>query len=321
MEINVLEKIELVCGAAGVEVGEDGFTLSRMTPELTELYSYSEAAEIRASCPSGIRIAFVSNTSFVAMQVKYGRKVRERFAIDIVVDRVQRMTFNPSEETEIFSFSTEIPGAGDKRIEIFLPVMVECTVQALEIEDGASLATVEEVDRMMFIGDSITQGIEVTAPALAYPAQVAAALEKDFHNIAVGGAKMNANVGKLALDLKWKTAFVAFGINDFNQSRPLAEFTAETEGLLKHLSSRKRAKIYVITPLPWAGRTTPNELGLSPEDYRQAIRDAAGKITGVKVIEGAELVPDDAALYVDNVHPNDSGMTLLAEKLLEKIKQ
>lgn len=73
MKINLVDHIELVHGAAEVVAAENGFTFLRMSSPLTEFYSYSEAAEIRANCASGVRICFRSNTPFVAMQLSYGR--------------------------------------------------------------------------------------------------------------------------------------------------------------------------------------------------------------------------------------------------------
>ncbi len=264
MKIDLLANIDYIFGAAGVEETESGFYASRMTSKLMRLYSATEAAEIRAMNSSGIRIAFISDTSFVAMKLVFGRYSRPIFNTDIVIDGFQRMTFGPPDYCEEFAFSAELNGKGEKQIEIYLPNLCETTVAGLEIEDGCFVSPVrEERSRLIFIGDSITQGMTVSSPALTYPAQVAAALNKDFHNIAVGGAVMDRRVGKLALDIEWNTAFVAFGVNDFAQDRKLADFAADAEQMLKHLSMRKDAVIYLITPIPWFGRIEPNTLGLN----------------------------------------------------------
>ena len=321
MKIDLLTNVDYVFGAAGVEETESGFYALRMTSKLMKLYSGSEPAEIRAMNCSGIRIAFISDTSFVAVKLIFGRYSRPVFTTDVVIDNFQTMTFGPQEYCEEFTFNAELGGPGEKHIEIYLPNLCEATVAGLEVEDGCFISPVrEERSRLIFIGDSITQGMTVSSPSLTYPAQVAAALNRDFHNIAVGGMMMDGRLGKLALDIEWDTAFVAFGVNDFAQDRKLSDFAAETEQMLKQLSSRKDAVIYLITPIPWFGRTEPNKLGLALEDYRQTLKTAAAGFKNVCLIDGLSLVPGDPSCFVDDLHPNDKGMKAFARNLLNKIK-
>ncbi|MEI8245276.1 MAG: SGNH/GDSL hydrolase family protein [Lentisphaerota bacterium] len=321
MKVDLLANIDYVCGAAGVEETESGFYASRMTAKLMQLYSATEAGEIRAMNNSGIRIAFVSDTSFVAMKLVFGRHSRPLFNTDIVIDGFERMTFGPPEYCEEFAFSAELNGQGEKHIEIYLPNLCETTVAGLEIEDGCFVSPVQEDrSRFIFIGDSITQGMTVSSPFLTYPAQVSAALNKDFHNIAVGGATMDGRVGKLALEIEWNAAFVAFGVNDFAQNRKLADFAADTEQMLNHLGMRNDAVIYLLTPIPWVGRVEPNDLGIQLEEYRRTLNQVASNFKNVCLIDGTRLVPDDPACFVDNIHPNDKGMRLLAKNLLPGIK-
>jgi lysophospholipase L1-like esterase len=156
----------------------------------------------------------------------------------------------------------------------------------------------------------------VSTPSLTYPAQVAAVLKSDFHNIAVGGATMQKELAPLVMDFDWRKVFIAYGVNDFHQARSLREFEDETSGMLEVLSSREDAEIFLLTPIPWALRTNSNEIGLYLEDYREVLRRTAKDFPKVKVIEGTNLVPDDSIYYVDNIHPNDLGASTIADNLL-----
>ena len=89
--------------------------------------------------------------------------------------------------------------------------------------------------------------------------------------------------------------------------------------MLEVLSTREDAEIFLLTPVPWALRTNPNEINLYLEDYREVLRNAAKDFPKVKVIEGAKLVPDDSTYYVDNIHPNDVGMSEYADNLLTEL--
>jgi lysophospholipase L1-like esterase len=132
---------------------------------------------------------------------------------------------------------------------------------------------------------------------------------------------MDGRVGELALDIEWNTAFIALGVNDFNQNRKLPDFAAATQQMLNYLNMRKDALIYLITPVPWAGRREPNSIGLQLEEYRRMLKTVAAGFKNVCLINGTELVPDDSSYFVDNIHPDDNGMNIYAKNLLQKIKQ
>ena len=319
MEIDLINDGDFVFGAAFYEYSNGAYRFFRMTEALNEFFNDSEAASIRAANTSGVRIGFITDSELLAMGVLFERFARPIFTIDIIVDGEHKITFGPEEHIEEFTFSTELP-AGDKKVEIYLPNMVECAVKGIVLEPGASLIELEEqAEPILFIGDSITQGMTVSTPSLTYPAQVATVLKSDFHNIAVGGATMQKELAPLAMELEWQKVFVAYGVNDFNQDRSLSEFEDESRGMLEVLSSREDVEIFLLTPIPWALRTNPNAINLKLEDYREVLRKAAKDFPKVKVIEGADLVPDDSVYYVDNIHPNDLGASTLADNLLAKL--
>ena len=319
MEIDLINDGDFVFGAAFYEYSNGAYRFFRMTEALSDFFHYSEEASLRAASTSGVRIGFITDSELLAMEVLFERFARPIFTIDIIVDGEHKMTFGPEEHTEEFTFSTELP-AGDKKVEIYLPNMVECAVKGIALEPGASLIELEEqAEPLLFIGDSITQGMTVSTPSLTYPAQVATVLKSDFHNIAVGGATMQKELAPLAMELEWQKVFVAYGVNDFSQDRSLSEFEDESRGMLEVLSSREDVEIFLLTPIPWALRTNPNTINLKLEDYREVLRKAAKDFPKVKVIEGADLVPDDSVYYVDNIHPNDLGASMLADNLLAKL--
>ena len=320
MEIDLINNGDFVFGVASYEYSDGAYRFFRMTESLSEFFNDTEASMIRASNTSGVRIGFVTDSNLLAMEVLFERSSRPIFTIDIIVDGEHKMTFGPDEHIEEFSFSTELPGSGEKTVEIFLPNMVETAVKGIVLEPGASLSAIEEKPApLLFVGDSITQGMTVSTPSLTYPAQVAAVMKSDFHNIAVGGATMQKELAPLVMDLDWQKVFVAYGVNDFSQGRPLADFEEECRGMLEVLNSREDAEIFLLTPIPWALRTNGNELNLLLEDYRDVLRKTAKDFPKVKLIEGANLVPDDSTYYVDNIHPNDLGASAFADSLLSEL--
>ncbi|MCP3965022.1 MAG: SGNH/GDSL hydrolase family protein [Lentisphaerae bacterium] len=321
MNIDLLNNDNLIFGAASVEFSDEMFRFYRMTEELQEFYNSEDKLRIRAYCPSGVRIGFISDTSTLAMEVGYGDFSRSNFNIDVVIDGSEKMTFGPPEKTSRFSFSMEIPPGGERRIEIYLPAMAVCWVKGIDIEDGATLYPLPEYNkRVMFIGDSITQGMVASTPAMTFPAQLSQTMDFDFHNCGVGGATIKGMVGRMVQEFEWDDVIVAYGVNDFSQARQLPSFEEDARLMLNSLCDRDKG-CFIITPIPWATRKAPNEIGLYLEDYRQSLRKIAAEFPHFKVIEGTDLVPDDPAFFVDDVHPNDLGMSSYADNLQKQLEQ
>ncbi len=315
MQIDLFKHPELVHGAARMEPTEAGIRFCRMNFELEKIYSECEAREIRANCTSGVRIAFRTDSGFVALALRYGRESRHVYAVDVIVDGLKRLTFAPSAREDEFAFDAELP-PGEHEVEIYLPHLVECTLTALEVEEGAALSPLPARQRsLLFLGDSITQGMTVSSPARTWPALFSAVRNADFVNLAVGGARMNDAIGSPALDYEWDTVFIAFGINDFNGNTPMALLKERTRRLLSTLSARADARICLITPLVHVGNTATNAEGFTLGTFRAELARTAAEFPAVMQLDGTNLLPDDAGMFVDNLHPNDTGMALLARNI------
>lgn len=312
---------ELLSGVAEAVPRENGTELRRMTPELSAFYSGSEAFRIRAGAPAGVRIRFATDARSFAMKIAYGGEARQLYAADVTVDRGEVRSFTPGSRQEEFRFECPLPG-GEHAVEIALPNLVECPAVEIELEKGAAVSPLPPRRTILFLGDSITQGMTVTHPALAWPARYAARHDFDFVNLAVGGATMRASLGKFALAYRWQEAFVAYGVNDFTQSRPIPEFLDDARGMLRALLSRPEAIIRLLTPIPLpdpARRVNAN--GDTLQMFRDGLRElAAREFPRVKVIDGCSLVPGDSAFYADRLHPNDRGAILFAENLLDRTR-
>ena len=232
------------------------------------------------------------------------------------MDGKTTLTFGADSAGQDYDVRVAAPAPGLHRYEIHLPHLCESEVLGLEVDDGASLAPAAYPgEAIIFIGDSITQGMTTTSPARAYATRLAAALDRDFTNLSVGGAQMDEALGAAALAYQWGSAYVAYGINDWSSKRPLEEFARQTRGMLRNLSSRPGAKIRIITPLPFVRPITdphPNTV----DDFRQCIRDVAAEFPGVQIIEGPSLMPAEERLFIDGLHPNDDGMQAMAKSLL-----
>jgi lysophospholipase L1-like esterase len=309
-------------GTSRVETDNNGdFCLKRMTSELETFYSYSEQALARANSMAGVRLYFNSDAKQLKLKIKYGTPVRNFFKIYCYIDD-QLQTDGPDEFQAEAEICFTAPGNKTQRFELHLPHCCEVTISELELVDATTVTPApEQAKTWLLIGDSITQGMTATGTIHTFSTLTARKLDLNQHNIAVGGAVLSSKLGKLVRDIDCDIITIAFGTNDFNSSRNLQEFQRETVELLEELIKRNNCKIALITTIPLPERTTPNNLGLPIEVYRNTLRQAAAEFSEVTLIEGPELIPEDATMFVDNIHPNNQGMQVYATNLSKELSK
>lgn len=328
MELDLSDRLYFF-GISYIEETSKGFFYHRMPAEMEDFYrnnpwgndpKNAEAAEIRAMNTAGVRTAFIADCSSISICGRYGRTSRLIHSFDVIVDGKERITLAPDElYPERFSLRTDIPGNGLRRIEIFFPNMAEVFIETIELQ-GDNVRPLPSFNRKwLFIGDSLTQGMTVSSPSLAYAARISLSLCCDWQNVAVGGAVMRNEIGEMALGMEWNIASVSYGGNDFNSSVPLDFFYRRTTGMLNALSTRKNARLFLISSPPWLLDTRPNSIGLTLDDYRKATTEAAAAFPGVELLNGLDLLPGKHEYFADGIHPNDEGMRIYSDNIVKKI--
>ncbi len=297
--------------------GPGGFLeLSRMSARLKALYSYSESAIIRACCATGVRLVFETDSAWLQLRWQTLRMARDVHACDVEVKGFPVLTCQPQTSGEERQIRVELPGAGIRRVTVYLPHLYELRLLSLELADYASFCTVaEKRRRLLLTGDSILQGITTTSPVRAYGTALARALDLDYLNIAVGGGVMNGAVAEAAAELPWDIVLVAFGVNDCSQGVGLDTTARETETTLRGLTSTGR-KVVLFTPLPWPGRGDKDLDG-----YIACLKEVAATFSGVTVLDGYDAISIDQENFIDSCHPNDLGNSRIAEFLLRHMRQ
>ena len=280
----------------------------RMSDELLKLFSDNEKLLWRALCPSGVRLDFITDALEMNYALEFGQPVRQIFTSDIFVDG--KLQTVDGAGVHNFKF---VPGK--KHIVIHLPHLVVLEKVALEISDGAMIEAASASEkRLLFCGDSICQGMVTSRPALALVPRVGAALNADYVNTSVGGARMSADHLKFTMAIPGDVIIMALGVNNAIGKTPYDEFKAETERTLAAMNDFPGGKV-VVLPIPNVAPSTPDL-----DVYRNIIREAAAAYPAVKVVDGYDFYPAKAELYYDNTHPNDDGSAVYADFLTDVLK-
>lgn len=313
---------EFFHGIAALESADGGLYAARMTPELREFYRrQSEMWYFRAVGGAGVSLEFRTAARKLAMRFKLGVRSRDFFGFDVVCDgRLAARMASPTPR-DVFEFAVDLPGAGVRTTAVHFPYEVESFLESMELDDDAVLEPVIYPEApIVFIGDSITQGMEAVAPGETYAVQLARKLGRDSVNLSVGGMRMLAEPTRHALNYRWDTAILAYGVNDSACRTPLPTFREQTIACLRLLTSRPGAKVRLFTPIPWPAQPQNHPAEFTLEHYRRTLTECAQIFPAVKVVDGAALLENDVRYFADGVHPNAGGMARMASRLYDRLK-
>lgn len=303
-----------------IEISEkDGWMrFSRFSKVQLDYFEQNEWQRLHAKANSGIKIDFYTDSE--TLKFKYipyqGSQLVECF-LDIYIDGIMRFHVgnNPIQyDEQVVSVAL---GEGKKRVTIYLPCLFGIELKDVQLDDGALFDPVIKQRKILFLGDSITQGCDAMFPSLAYHNLLAAEWDADILNQGVSGDVFNPV--QLDGDIKFNpdTVFVAYGTNDFGRNE-FDEAVVE-EYFSKLTFIYPQALIYVLLPI-WRADLEGREDDF--EAVRSKIADICGKYEHIKVIDTIDMVPHFEEFYHDKfLHPNEWGFMCYAKGILNEVNK
>lgn len=300
-----------------VDCREDSRGLHFTKYKQEQLAAWEKAApwlvdNVKAS--TGIRLDFHTDSSAVTFDVADGK------SYDVKIDGILTHHFKCSGDQNRCSYTVELGETGEMKHVVFsLPSHdTPGVICGVAVDDGATVQPHKFDRKLLFLGDSITQGWNSEYDTLSYAYQVSEALNGESVIHGIGGSFFEptalCNMGYTP-----DTVFVAFGTNDFNHFATLEEIKNRAkEYLLLVKKLYPQAKIYVISPI-WRQDCHEMQKCGTFQQCREVITKTAQSLD-LEVIDGMKLVPHHADFMADNVHPNALGFMLYAQNLLKYIK-
>lgn len=276
---------------------------------LTSEYKQSNFSEILMN-GSSIFIKFKTDAKRVSFKYNISLCLNIACSFDVFVDGIPYIfarldNLNSNGEFEINMQS------GQKTVEIFLPLDARLGVKDFVIE-GKWRSVKKGKTKVLWYGDSITEGYGAYYSSLIYPTQVIRELNYDSINQGIGGYYHDKKFCIRLPGFIPDKIIIALGTNNIGRVNNF-KFVEEFYEKLIHVFPNR--KILTITPL-WRGDSVDQQL-LS--QTRQFINQTASKYGDV--IDGLTLLPHLEAYYMDKLHPNALGMTVLAKNLINQIKK
>ena len=202
---------------------------------------------------------------------------------------------------------------GKKDVILYLPADATVLIRNCEI-DGA-YTPAKKNEKVLWLGDSITQGYGPLRSAETYVSVANRLLNYDIINQGIGGYVYDK---KSLMKMEGYTPdkiIVALGTNQFG-----CETMKDVEEYYETLTGIYGTKIPIlcISPL-WRG-DLPEQLPVL-ERFCENVKKIASQYPNVTVVDGFKLVPHLPEYFLDNLHPNVVGTETYGRNLVEEIRK
>jgi lysophospholipase L1-like esterase len=188
-------------------------------------------------------------------------------------------------------------------------------------------ADTQEMDRVLFIGDSITEGGNADNPPLEAGVQLVRAaiggkvLVNAYGSRALSSISNRATFAALVATWSPSIIWIALGTNDYGLNQgSAATFTTAYADLLDQLHAENPdALIYCQTPLT-RGTESANTSGSTMADFRAAISSAAATRTAYcTLVDGTAMLTYPDEFTVDTLHPTTAGQAVYGAAILAEL--
>lgn len=203
--------------------------------------------------------------------------------------------------------------AGKKQITIYLPS--DATALIRNFEADKPVAAAKKEPKVLWLGDSITQGYGPLRSACTYVSVANRILNYDILNQGIGGYVYDKNILMKMDGYTPDKIIVAMGTNQFG-CETMKDIEEYYERLMEVYGSE--IPILCITPL-WRGDVPDGFDTLA--SFCEKLKAIAGKYQNVKIVEGFKLVPHLPEYFLDNLHPNCLGAEVYGRNLVREIER
>lgn len=332
-----MEQIKSITqGAVHVSEENGRVKFHRFTAEQEQAYKEigREDFYIKTFATAGIQLAFKTDSEKLFLKVFTSDTTsRSFFAHDVLIngERVESLDNFSGKTPEGDQLFEEFPlgeyskqfnlGKRMKEVRILFPFSVCSEIMELSMDDGADIIPLKKKKKMIFFGDSITQGYDAVYAENHYTEKVASALGAEGFNKGIGGDIFFPQLAKKRDYFEPDYVVVAYGTNDWGL-RTAEEFTEKCREFYSAVSDNyPNAKIFALTPIWRKDNYETRKLGTF-FDIGRIIGSVTENMNNVICLSGWDFIPHEEKYYSDlRLHPNDDGFAFYAENLIKAIRQ
>ena len=255
-------------------------------------------------------LEFTTDAETVSFEYRFtwtGSQDSFELAVDGLITEIRYVKDLPEEG----KLEWKLP-AGKKDVIIYLPA--DATVELRNCEIDGAYTPAKKNEKVLWLGDSITQGYGPLRSAMTYVSVANRILNYDIINQGIGGYIYDK---KSLMKMDGYTPdkiIVALGTNQFGceTMKDVEEYYETLIGLYGE------TPVLCVTPL-WRG-DVPNGFP-TLKRFCENVKQIAGKYPNVKIADGFTLVPHLPEYFRDNLHPNELGCETYGRNLVEEIRK
>ena len=299
-------------GAYSFEETEDGW-LQAFQYTKAQMEYFRSAFDFwydRSMATTAKTLEFTTDAENISFEYKFtwtGSQDSFELAVDGLITEIRYVKDLPEEG----KLEWKLP-EGKKDVIIYLPADATVELRNCEI-DGASTPA-KKNEKVLWLGDSITQGYGPLRSAMTYVSVANRLLNYDIINQGIGGYIYDK---KSLMKMDGYTPdkiIVALGTNQFGceTMKDVEEYYETLTGLYGE------TPVLCVTPL-WRGDVPDGFPTL--KRFCENVKQIAGKYPNVKIVDGFTLVPHLPEYFRDNLHPNELGCETYGRNLVKEIRK
>lgn len=324
MILNEQQLTNILTGALITWTENGEFRMSRFTEKQLAFYARKNGGELlkKAYATASMTLDFTSDADAISFDWWMKEASSRRFYhFDLYVDGVMCDHYDACRtENEYCGHVHFALPAGTHRVTLYLPNLMATSLKNVTLDNATFICPCKRSKKFYFVGDSITQGYDAIYPSMSYVNRIAALMDADVLNQAVGSEIFDEDILDEHLPYDPSLVVIAYGTNDWARCESHTAFIGGAAAFFDR--ARKlfpMARIVYVSPI-YRGETEKeesrvgeffacaNELRLLAEQY------------GFDTIDGQTLVPHLSAFYSDRIlHPNDLGFSFYTENLIKAL--
>jgi hypothetical protein len=314
MKLTLCDIQKITVGAVRIWETEDGIRFSKCTQRQVDAwYAQKEILGQRAETTTGIRLDFYTDSSSLELAAHGGNRF-ELHVNGLFTEPLPMQTLH--EEGTVFTFDLRPyhDASGECRVTVVFPSHSVGVLDSISLSDGAGVRRPQYDRKLLFIGDSITQGHDSGIDSFSYAWRVTRMMNAESVIHGVGGGYFHESIFD-SIPFDPDTVIVAFGTNDFGHYATYEELRAHARGFLSEIAREYGGKeIFAISPI-WRAKNLEKPMGTF--DGARDILIEEIEALGIRHIDGMALVPHRTELFADEwLHPNANGFSHYAENLI-----
>ncbi len=303
-------------GAYFFEETEDGY-LQAYQYSRAQMDYFEKASDFwfeRCSASTAKTIEMITDATKISLDYKIlweGSQDSVELMVDGLITRIDYIKDMAKEG----NLSWQLPACdgSQRNVVIYLPADATMVIKNLEI-NGSAKAPVKK-EKVLWLGDSITQGFGPLRSSQTYVSVANRLLNYDIINQGIGGYVYDKYSLMKMEGYQPDKIIVALGTNQYGS--PTMDAVEEYYETLMSIYGNE-IPVLCISPL-WRG---DNPEGIPTlERYCENIKKIAGSYKNVTVIDGFKLVPHLPEYFLDNLHPNCLGAEVYGRNLVEEIRR